>query len=121
MLIQSSREVSLLVTGRKLQTFYVEMQPAVSLSTNPTVQETGINQINQLQEQFPSLRGKDGKVPGTSLCSLMVSAGEEVMVESHWKNCSQIYVHILDLHICIKVYRAPVHRAKSSETPLADI
>jgi len=67
------------------------------------------------------LCGKDGKAFGTSLFNLIVPAGEEVMVESHWKNHSLIYVHILDLHIYIKVYRAPVHRAKSSETPLADI
>lgn len=45
---------------------------------------------------------------------LMQPAGEEDMVESHWKKLAEMYVCILDLHTYIKVYRAPVHRAKSS-------
>lgn len=96
-------EVSILITGRKLQIFYVEVQPEVSFSAMSTVQETGI--VGLIYQQFSYLCGKDDKAPGTFLHSLMLPAEEKVMVESHWKNNSQIYMHILDLHIYIKVYR----------------
>lgn len=64
-------EVSLLITGKKLQGFCDS-----SFSTGSTVQETGT--VGLISYSSNPSCGKDGKAPSTPLCSLMLPTGRKL-------------------------------------------